>query len=229
MEAVSMDEQSQPSHRGPEAEELAGLFDRVYEELRAMAHRIMYSGLPGRTLQPTALVHEAYLRLLHGCEMGRPPAVDLEAELRYYIGEAYFYKGDYQQAILEFLKVPYLVTKKTKAVIVVHLYGCMPDMTAIQKLCKKHKLALIEDCAHQHGSFWKGQGVGSMSDVACVRSSTPPPALCVFSRQMSAVGMLWGSFGLMAASACSAVMKAGTWPPTRMPDACASAAMARST
>ena len=40
---------------------------------------------------------------------------DLEAEVRYYIGESYFYKGDYQQAILEFLKVPYLVTKKTKA------------------------------------------------------------------------------------------------------------------
>jgi TolA-binding protein len=40
---------------------------------------------------------------------------DLEAEVRYYIGEAYFYKGDYQQAILEFLKVPYLVTKRTKA------------------------------------------------------------------------------------------------------------------
>jgi tetratricopeptide (TPR) repeat protein len=39
---------------------------------------------------------------------------DLEAEVRYYIGEAYYYKGDYQQAILEFLKVPYLVTKKTK-------------------------------------------------------------------------------------------------------------------
>jgi tetratricopeptide (TPR) repeat protein len=39
---------------------------------------------------------------------------DLEAEVRYFIGEAYFYKGDYQQAILEFLKVPYLVTKKTK-------------------------------------------------------------------------------------------------------------------
>ena len=39
---------------------------------------------------------------------------DLEAEVRYYIGESYYYKGDYQQAILEFLKVPYLVTKKTK-------------------------------------------------------------------------------------------------------------------
>jgi TolA-binding protein len=39
---------------------------------------------------------------------------DLEAEVRYYIGESYFYKGDYQQAILEFLKVPYLITKRTK-------------------------------------------------------------------------------------------------------------------
>jgi len=49
------------------------------------------------------------LSLLEGAD------ADLEAEVRYYIGEAYFYKGDYQQAILEFLKVPYLVTKKTKA------------------------------------------------------------------------------------------------------------------
>ena len=39
---------------------------------------------------------------------------DLEGELRYYIGEGYFNKGDFQQAILEFLKVPYLVTKKGK-------------------------------------------------------------------------------------------------------------------
>ncbi|MCI0706260.1 MAG: tetratricopeptide repeat protein [Ignavibacteriae bacterium] len=38
---------------------------------------------------------------------------DIEAELRYYIGEAYYYKGDHQQAILEFLKVPYLVTRRT--------------------------------------------------------------------------------------------------------------------
>jgi TolA-binding protein len=38
----------------------------------------------------------------------------IEAELRYNIGEAYYYKGDYQQAILEFLKVPYLVASKGK-------------------------------------------------------------------------------------------------------------------
>jgi len=39
---------------------------------------------------------------------------DLEGEIRYYIAEANFQKGDYQQAILDFLKVPYLVTKKGK-------------------------------------------------------------------------------------------------------------------
>jgi tetratricopeptide (TPR) repeat protein len=39
---------------------------------------------------------------------------ELEGELRYYLGEAYFLKGEYQQAILEFLKVPYLITARTK-------------------------------------------------------------------------------------------------------------------
>ena len=58
------------------------------------------------------------------------------------------------------------ITKKTKAIVVVHLYGCMPDMTKLQQLCKKHNLFLVEDCAHQHGSFWKGKGVGSFGDAA---------------------------------------------------------------
>lgn len=58
------------------------------------------------------------------------------------------------------------ITRKTRAIIIVHLYGAMGDITRLQKICKKHKLALIEDCAHQHGSFWKGKGVGSLGDVA---------------------------------------------------------------
>ncbi|MEK7794671.1 MAG: DegT/DnrJ/EryC1/StrS family aminotransferase [Candidatus Hydrogenedentota bacterium] len=57
------------------------------------------------------------------------------------------------------------ITKRTRAIIVVHLYGSMADMTGLQQLCAKHNLALIEDCAHQHGAFWKGQGVGSIGDI----------------------------------------------------------------
>ena len=63
-------------------------------------------------------------------------------------------------------KAEKLVTKKTKALIIVHLYGCMPDMDAVKRFCKKHKLYLIEDCAHQHGSFWKNKGAGSFGDIA---------------------------------------------------------------
>ncbi len=58
------------------------------------------------------------------------------------------------------------ITPKTRAIIVVHLYGCMTDLARLQKICRKHKLFLIEDCAHQHGSFWKGKGVGSFGDVS---------------------------------------------------------------
>jgi len=67
---------------------------------------------------------------------------------------------------LDLAKVEAAITKRTKAVIVVHLYGAVTDIDGLVKLCKKHKLALIEDCAHQHGTFWKGKGVGSFGDVA---------------------------------------------------------------
>jgi TolA-binding protein len=52
--------------------------------------------------------------ILHLQDLLEAGNADAEAELRYYIAEAYFYKGGYQQAILEFLKVPYLVTKRGK-------------------------------------------------------------------------------------------------------------------
>ncbi len=68
---------------------------------------------------------------------------------------------------LDLKKAEAAITKRTRAIIVVHLYGCMADMDGLRKLCKKHKLALIEDCAHQHGSFWKGHGAGSLGDIGC--------------------------------------------------------------
>lgn len=57
------------------------------------------------------------------------------------------------------------ITRRTRAVIPVHLYGCIADMDAVRKIARKHRLAVIEDCAHQHGSKWKGKGVGSLGDI----------------------------------------------------------------
>ena len=57
------------------------------------------------------------------------------------------------------------ITPRTKAIIPVHLYGCIVDMDAIMKIAKKHKLGVVEDCAHQHGSVWKKKPVGSIGDI----------------------------------------------------------------
>lgn len=50
--------------RGGDAEALRDLWPRVYDELRSMAARLLHAERPDHTLQPTALVHEAYLRLV---------------------------------------------------------------------------------------------------------------------------------------------------------------------
>ncbi len=57
------------------------------------------------------------------------------------------------------------ITPKTKAIMVVHLYGCMVDMDAIMAIAKKHNLKVIEDVAHQHGSRWRNQGAGAIGDA----------------------------------------------------------------
>lgn len=67
---------------------------------------------------------------------------------------------------LDMAKVEAAITKRTKAIIVVHLYGCMADIARLQKFCRDKGLHLIEDCAHQHGAFWKGKGVGTLGDVS---------------------------------------------------------------
>lgn len=58
------------------------------------------------------------------------------------------------------------ITTKTKAVMVVHLYGQACDMDAIFSICQEHKLLLIEDCAEAFGTRYKGQHVGTFGDVA---------------------------------------------------------------
>lgn len=59
------------------------------------------------------------------------------------------------------------ITDKTKAVMVVHLYGQVTDIDRIVDICKKHHLYLIEDCAQAHGAKWNGQKVGTFGDIGC--------------------------------------------------------------
>ena len=58
------------------------------------------------------------------------------------------------------------ITKKTKAVIAVHLFGQSADLQAISKICLDRKLVLIEDCAQALGADYDGRRCGSWGDFA---------------------------------------------------------------
>jgi len=58
------------------------------------------------------------------------------------------------------------ITPKTKAIMVVHLYGKVCDMDPILAIAKKHGLKVIEDCAQSHGAKYKGRLSGSFGDYA---------------------------------------------------------------
>lgn len=62
-------------------------------------------------------------------------------------------------------KIAAAVTERTKAIIPVHVYGSMADLERILAIARKHKLRVIEDCAHAHGGIWDGKHVGSWGEV----------------------------------------------------------------
>ncbi len=64
-------------------------------------------------------------------------------------------------------KIEKAVTKRTKAIIPVHIYGQPANMQEIQAIAKKYNLKIIEDAAQAHGSTYKGKKAGALGDVAC--------------------------------------------------------------
>lgn len=59
------------------------------------------------------------------------------------------------------------ITERTKAIIVVHLYGIVCDMDPILEVARKHNLKVIEDCAQCFGGIYKGKKAGTIGDVGC--------------------------------------------------------------
>lgn len=64
-------------------------------------------------------------------------------------------------------KIEEKITDRTKAVLVVHLYGQASNMGKITELCRKYSLRLVEDCAQSHGAYYEGKMTGTFGDIGC--------------------------------------------------------------
>lgn len=67
---------------------------------------------------------------------------------------------------MDILQIESKITSKTKAIMVVHIYGLPVDMDPILEIAKKYNLKIIEDAAEMHGQTYKGKPCGSFGDIS---------------------------------------------------------------
>ncbi len=64
-------------------------------------------------------------------------------------------------------KIEEKITERTKAILVVHLYGQASNMAPIVELAHKYNLKIVEDCAQSHGAKFNGQMTGTFGEIGC--------------------------------------------------------------
>jgi dTDP-4-amino-4,6-dideoxygalactose transaminase len=74
---------------------------------------------------------------------------------------------DYYTCNIDYKEIVRKITKKTRVIIVVHLYGKVCEMEPIIEICKEHKLYLVEDCAQAHGAKYRNKFAGTFGDFGC--------------------------------------------------------------
>lgn len=77
-----------------------------------------------------------------------------------------FVDADMNTYLIDISKIEEKITKKTKAIIVVHLYGRVVQMKKVRELAKKSSIKLIEDAAQAHGAMYLGEHTGVLGDAA---------------------------------------------------------------
>lgn len=72
-----------------------------------------------------------------------------------------------QNGLIDTNLIEQKITKKTKAILPVHLYGNPVNLNKIQTICKKYHLFLVEDAAQAHGSTYHGKKLGTFGKLGC--------------------------------------------------------------
>jgi dTDP-4-amino-4,6-dideoxygalactose transaminase len=90
------------------------------------------------------------------------------AEAASYIGAVpVFVDIDPDTFNMDIAKIEAAITKRTKAIVPVHLYGQPVDMDGLMHIAKKHGLRVIEDCAQSFGAEYRGKKTGAFGDLGC--------------------------------------------------------------
>lgn len=82
-------------------------------------------------------------------------------------GKPVFADVDPEYYLLDTTKLEKTITKKTRAIVAVHLYGHPVEMESLMDIARNYELRVIEDCAQAHGALYKGERVGSFGDMSC--------------------------------------------------------------
>ena len=102
-----------------------------------------------------------------GDEVICDPLVDFGVVAAEYFGATpRFADVRYGTFLMDAGAVPALITARTKAVVVTHLWGQCADLAALRRICDQRGLLLVEDTAHVIGATWQGRHAGTYGDVA---------------------------------------------------------------
>ncbi len=74
---------------------------------------------------------------------------------------------DYLKPTINIKKINEKITKKTRVIMPVHLYGSVVDINLIKKSIKRKNILIIDDCSQAHGAKFGNKKVGSLADISC--------------------------------------------------------------
>lgn len=146
----------------------SGSFVKEFEELFAkyigVKHGISVSN-------GTAALHLALtaLGVKSGDEVIVPSLTSIACAntIRYVDAKPVFADSNAEYWCIEPREIEERITRKTKAIMIAHIYGHPCDMDPIVRIGKEHNIPIIEDCAEAHGAQYKGRSVGTFGEIAC--------------------------------------------------------------
>jgi len=118
----------------------------------------------------SAALHLAYMSFLKPGDEVLVPAFTFIATASMIVmagGKPIFCDIDPETFLIDLKDAESKITKKTKAIAPVHLFGNPCNIEAVQAFAKKYNLIIVWDAAQAHGALYKGQDIGSFGDLVC--------------------------------------------------------------